>query len=39
MIGLVFLGLIFTALQQLIYSLEDRGTRRKSDAVDLNSPC
>ncbi|CEJ59837.1 hypothetical protein PMG11_08440 [Penicillium brasilianum] len=39
MIGLVFLGLAFTALQELIYSLENRGMRKKSDAVDLNSPC
>jgi hypothetical protein len=39
MIGLVLLGLIFAALQELTYFLGNRGTKRKSDPVDVNSPC
>ncbi|KAJ5382058.1 uncharacterized protein N7496_004486 [Penicillium cataractarum] len=39
MIGLVFLGLVLTALQEIIYFLEDRDAKTKSDSVDSNSAC
>lgn len=39
MIGLDFLGLVLTALQELIYFLEDRYAKGKSDPVDSVSPC